>query len=74
MLEISAAMNLFRLTIWSLILLQLSNLLLCCYLSPTVVNYVSNVVSTVIPVIDASMVNIVLLSDRWSLMIDRSAR
>ena len=43
---------------------QLSNLIMWCYLNPTVANYVSNVVSTVIPAIDASMVNIVPLSDR----------
>jgi hypothetical protein len=48
---------------YELLWLQLSNLLMWCFLSPPAANFVSNMVSAVIPAIDASMVNIVPLAD-----------
>jgi hypothetical protein len=48
---------------YELLWLQLSNLLMWCFLSPPVANFVSNVVSAVIPAINALMVNIVPLAD-----------
>lgn len=48
---------------YELLWLQLSNLLMSGFLSTSAANFVSNVVLAVIPLIDASMVNIVPLAD-----------